>query len=70
MRLIPSWLATLSSVKRVPGRNSPRPSASTRIDVASPVAELPAVCRSLRKVGGQLDTLLRLESRGSSSFRL
>jgi hypothetical protein len=29
----------------------------------APVAELPAVCRSLRKVGGQLDTLLRLESR-------
>jgi hypothetical protein len=29
----------------------------------APVAELPAVCRSLREVAGQLDTLLRLERR-------
>ena len=29
----------------------------------APVAELPAVCRSLRQVAGQLDTLLRLERR-------
>jgi hypothetical protein len=31
--------------------------------VNAPVAELPAVCRSLRQVAGQLDTLLRLERR-------
>ncbi len=29
----------------------------------APVAELPAVCRSLRSVAGELDALLRLESR-------
>lgn len=29
----------------------------------APVAELPAVCRSLRRVGGELDHLLRLERR-------
>jgi len=29
----------------------------------APVAELPAVCRSLRRVGGELDQLLRLERR-------
>jgi hypothetical protein len=29
----------------------------------APVAELPAVCRSLREVAGQLDALLRLERR-------
>jgi multidrug resistance efflux pump len=29
----------------------------------APVADLPAVCRSLRTVAGQLDTLLRLERR-------
>jgi hypothetical protein len=29
----------------------------------APVGELPAVCRSLRQVAGQLDTLLRLERR-------
>jgi hypothetical protein len=28
-----------------------------------PVADLPAVCRSLRRVGGELDQLLRLERR-------
>jgi hypothetical protein len=31
--------------------------------VDAPVAELPAVCRSLRRVGGELDRLLRLERR-------
>ncbi len=31
--------------------------------VHAPVAELPAVCRSLRQVAGQLDPLLRLERR-------
>jgi hypothetical protein len=29
----------------------------------APVADLPAVCRSLRRVGGELDHLLRLERR-------
>jgi hypothetical protein len=29
----------------------------------APVGELPAVCRSLRRVAGELDTLLRLERR-------
>ena len=29
----------------------------------APVAELPAVCRSLRHVGGELDQMLRLERR-------
>ena len=29
----------------------------------APVAELPAVCRSLRRVGGELDQMLRLERR-------
>ena len=33
----------------------------------APVAELPAVCRSLREVAGQLDALLRLERRLPSS---
>lgn len=31
--------------------------------VDAPVAELPAICRSLRQVAGQLDPLLRLERR-------
>jgi hypothetical protein len=31
--------------------------------IDAPVAELPAVCRSLRRVGGELDNLLRLERR-------
>jgi len=31
--------------------------------VDAPVAELPSVCRSLRAVGGELDSLLRLERR-------
>jgi hypothetical protein len=31
--------------------------------VDAPVAELPSVCRSLRTVGGELDSLLRLERR-------
>lgn len=32
-------------------------------ELNAPVAELPAVCRSLRRVGGELDTLVRLERR-------
>jgi hypothetical protein len=37
--------------------------------VGAPVAELPGVCRSLRSVAGELDSLLRLERRVGSGHQ-